>query len=139
MHFTHALVPEAGAIVVRYQGDSPRVLLVTASRNPAHWLFPKGHIEAGETPEEAAAREVREEAGVVGTVWGPAGSTEYRLDGKTYQVRYFLLAFDREEGQGEAERERLWCSFEEAQERLSFPDLRKLLRDAWSRLPAAGS
>src|SRR5215213_7244397 len=56
------VVRQAGAIVVRFDDDEPRLLLVTARRNPKTWIFPKGHIEDGETPAEAAVREAREEA-----------------------------------------------------------------------------
>ncbi len=59
-------------------GAELRVLLVTATRQPNLWVFPKGHIEAGETPEEAAVREVDEEAGVVATVVAPIGTLEFR-------------------------------------------------------------
>jgi bis(5'-nucleosidyl)-tetraphosphatase len=51
----------AGVIVVRDSGDGPRLLLLRAYRN---WDFPKGLVEPGEDPLAAAAREVREEAGI---------------------------------------------------------------------------
>jgi bis(5'-nucleosidyl)-tetraphosphatase len=48
----------AGVVVVRPSGAGWRYLLLRAFRN---WDFPKGVIEPGETPLEAALREVREE------------------------------------------------------------------------------
>ena len=71
------LIRQAGSIVFRLDSREPQVLLVTARRNPRNWIFPKGHIEKGETPEEAALRETREEAGVVGDLIAPAGILEY--------------------------------------------------------------
>jgi ADP-ribose pyrophosphatase YjhB (NUDIX family) len=49
----------AGGVVVNPEG---RVLLV--SQHGTSWSLPKGHLEAGETPLEAARREIREESGV---------------------------------------------------------------------------
>ena len=49
----------AGGVVVNAEG---RVLLV--SQHGTSWSLPKGHVEEGETPLEAARREIREEAGV---------------------------------------------------------------------------
>jgi ADP-ribose pyrophosphatase YjhB (NUDIX family) len=49
----------AGGVVVNAEG---RVLLV--SQHGTSWSLPKGHLEAGETPLEAARREIREESGV---------------------------------------------------------------------------
>jgi 8-oxo-dGTP pyrophosphatase MutT (NUDIX family) len=131
------LVQESGAIVVRPDADAPRVLLVTAKRNPAHWLFPKGHIEADEDPAAAALREAREEAGIIGRIIAPAGTTEYELLHETIRVQYFLVEFKGEVGPPEAGRSRLWCRLEDALERLTFEDTRKLLREAWSRLQGA--
>jgi 8-oxo-dGTP pyrophosphatase MutT (NUDIX family) len=48
---------------------SGRTVLLRQERHPVDestWEFPGGHIDPGETPEEAARREIREEAGLVG-------------------------------------------------------------------------
>ena len=52
-------------------------VLVLRRNDREEWVFPKGHLEAGELPEQAAIREVREEAGVEVRLLGPLGSTEY--------------------------------------------------------------
>jgi len=41
----------AGGVVYRLDGGVAHFLLVTARHQPKEWLFPKGHIEAGETPD----------------------------------------------------------------------------------------
>jgi 8-oxo-dGTP pyrophosphatase MutT (NUDIX family) len=58
---------QAGAIVYRTIENEVRVLLV-ASRDTGRWVIPKGHIDAGLTPAQAAAREAYEEAGIKGTI-----------------------------------------------------------------------
>jgi 8-oxo-dGTP pyrophosphatase MutT (NUDIX family) len=128
------IVRQSGAIVVRLDGKEPRVLLVTAKRSPRSWIFPKGHIEKGESPEEAALRETREEAGVVGKLIAPAGVLEYGFLGAKARVEYFLLEFTREAGPPENGRSRIWCRFDDAFERLSYKNTRKLLRKAWKQL-----
>lgn len=56
-------MPCAGAVV---RDESGRVLLVRRGHAPSQglWSVPGGRIEPGETPEQAAAREVREETGL---------------------------------------------------------------------------
>ncbi|MDB5237204.1 MAG: hypothetical protein JWL88_306 [Parcubacteria group bacterium] len=46
-------------------GDHGTIALVR-NRKETLWFFPKGHVEPGETDEEAARREIQEEAGVAG-------------------------------------------------------------------------
>jgi 8-oxo-dGTP pyrophosphatase MutT (NUDIX family) len=125
------LIRQSGAIVVRLDGTRPQVLLVTAKRNPRNWIFPKGHIEKGESPEAAALREAKEEAGVVGTLIGPAGVLEYSFLGAKARVEYFLAEFRREAGPPEDGRSRAWFGLDEALERLNYKNTRKLLRKAW--------
>ena len=51
-----------GAICYTREEGAPRVLVI-CHRYGGHWAFPKGHVEAGESEEETAMREVREETG----------------------------------------------------------------------------
>jgi bis(5'-nucleosidyl)-tetraphosphatase len=51
----------AGIVVLRETPDGPLLLLLRAYRN---WDFPKGLVEAGEEPLDAAVRETREETGI---------------------------------------------------------------------------
>lgn len=51
-----------GAIIYKYQENKLYFLIV--KHNRGHYSFPKGHIEKGETEEETAIREVKEETNV---------------------------------------------------------------------------
>jgi len=52
----------AGGVIIKKEKGQPRVLLIKDSYG--HWIWPKGHIEKGETPEDAALREISEETGL---------------------------------------------------------------------------
>lgn len=52
-----------GAIVYRKHHGNTEILLVRHIKS-GYWSFPKGHVEAGETEEETAKREIKEETGV---------------------------------------------------------------------------
>ena len=119
----------AGGVVVRGRGADLRVLLVTAKRQPNQWVFPKGHIEAGETVEEAAIREVEEEAGVVATVSQPIGTLEFRNMRGVVRAQFFLMAFVSE-GAPREDRRRAWFTAEEARQALGYEDARMLVAKA---------
>jgi 8-oxo-dGTP pyrophosphatase MutT (NUDIX family) len=53
----------AGGLVVRFGADEPEVLIVHRTRHD-DWSIPKGAVLPGETPEQCAVREVREETGL---------------------------------------------------------------------------
>lgn len=122
-------VQQAGAIVFRLTSGQPEVLLVRGKKNPSHWVFPKGHIEPGETAVAAAAREVREEAGVKGRVVREVGSLRFKSGSEPVRVRYFLLQAGEDTVPMES-REKQWTSPTEALRTLTHPDARQLLRDA---------
>jgi 8-oxo-dGTP pyrophosphatase MutT (NUDIX family) len=124
------LFEQAGAIIVRAGKSEPRVLLVTARRNPRNWIFPKGHIERGETRKDAAVREAREEAGITGTVAGRAGTMTFDFRDNLYRVHYFVVT--TEEAGKEREGRRLrWCRYKQALRKLTYDETREMLREAW--------
>jgi 8-oxo-dGTP pyrophosphatase MutT (NUDIX family) len=127
---------EAGAIVVRRDGGSVRVLVVTAKRDSTQWLFPKGHIERGETAEAAALREAAEEAGVIGRLVRPAGELSYKFEGRSIHVRYFLVEYEEQRPAGEGRR-CVWLPPSGARRRLTFPDTRTVLDRALATLDDA--
>ena len=59
------------------------------------WSLPKGHIEAGETAEQAAVREVAEETGITGEIVGRLGTIDFWFvaEGRRIHktVHHFLL------------------------------------------------
>jgi 8-oxo-dGTP pyrophosphatase MutT (NUDIX family) len=122
---SRAAVVQAGAVVVRRDGRSPRFLVIRSS-DDLHWLFPKGHVEAGETPRRAAARELREEAGVDGEVGALIGRERYALGRRTVEVTYYLAEYRGDVLPDEA-RETRWCTAGRARRLLSFDELRLVL------------
>jgi 8-oxo-dGTP pyrophosphatase MutT (NUDIX family) len=133
------IVPQAGAIAFRGSGRDLSVLLVTSKKQAGFWIFPKGHVEPGETVAEAGARETLEEAGVAGDMLGPIGDPlEYDWAGRRYSVQYFLIRATSESPAGDG-RTIAWLPFEEAVERLSFEDTRRLLRQARPRMDNPGA
>lgn len=119
----------AGGVVIRRDGPEMRFLLVTARRQPGLWVFPKGHIEVGETPEQAAVREVVEEAGVRATVVAPIGATEFRSARGQVRAQFYLMDFVSETGPGE-DRRLAWMTADEARRALIYEDARLLITRA---------
>lgn len=121
-------VAEAGGIVVRYDdAGTPQFLVVTAKDDPAHWIFPKGHIEHGESAEDAAVREVLEETGIQATPQTYLDTTQFSLHEDVIRVAFYLLLYCRSVGSGEGRSIR-WCTCDEALALLSFEDTKTLLR-----------
>jgi len=133
-----ARIEQAGAIVVRPGKTEPRILLVTARRNPDNWIFPKGHVEEGERPPDTAVREALEEAGVDGRIVAPAGSITFQLGDDNYRVHYFVLTTGDIGKEREGRRFR-WCRYKQALRRLTYEETRELLREAWPRIQTAVS
>lgn len=129
-------VTHAGGVVVRYDGDVPRFLIVRAKRNPEHWVLPKGHIEPGETPEQAALREVREEAGVTGEIVAAAGESHFEYEGTDLRVVYFEMNH-LSSGRADEDREVRWCACEEAIELLTFAEARDVVERVAQRRAAS--
>lgn len=110
----------AGVVVVKQIDGKFVYLLLRAYK---HWDFPKGMVESGETPLEAANREVREETTITGLSfnWGDQ-FLETGPYGKGKVARYYLAQTEQEDialpinpelGHPEHE-EFTWVSYEDA-------------------------
>jgi 8-oxo-dGTP pyrophosphatase MutT (NUDIX family) len=121
--------------VARTVDGAREYLLVEASQKRGLWVLPKGHIEPGETPEDAAVREVEEEAGVRAAIVAPAGEIEYAVDGRPVRVIFFLMRYQGEATRPE-ERARSWCGYEDALNLVHFDDTRRVLMNAHAVNPS---
>src|SRR3982750_698917 len=64
--------PTAGGIVYRYSAaDKTKIEILLIQDSKGRWTIPKGHIEEGESPRQAAEREIREETGLQNMKIGP--------------------------------------------------------------------
>ncbi len=89
----------AGGVIIRIDRGTPYVAVI-ARRNRAgrlEWCLPKGHVEEGETHEEAALREVYEETGIRGRIIVPVASIDYwfsSLEARIHKVvHHYLLEY----------------------------------------------
>jgi 8-oxo-dGTP pyrophosphatase MutT (NUDIX family) len=86
----------AGGVVVR-ERDGTVELAVIQPRGRDVWALPKGHMDAGETLEQAAAREVLEETGLRVQLEAPLGEIRYvyQFRGQKIfkQVHFFLYRY----------------------------------------------
>jgi len=106
------------------------VLLVHRARH-GDWTLPKGKLEAGETWEQAALREVREETGLACVLGDALGSTFYEPGGTAKEVRWWLMTPVGEPGELDGEVDELrWVTLDDARPLLSY----KTERDLLSRL-----
>jgi 8-oxo-dGTP pyrophosphatase MutT (NUDIX family) len=125
---------------------SPRAALIGRydRRGRLRWTLPKGHVEPGETAEQAAVREVAEETGIRGRVLAPLGSIDFSFTAEDRRVHktvhHFLLrAVSGELTAGEPEVATVaWVALDELANRLSFDDERRLLPAVPQLLAEAG-
>src|SRR5690348_14011575 len=99
----------AGGVVMRSAGADTLYLIVTALGKPNEWTLPKGHINPGETPEDAAVREIREEAGVAGEISCLIGMSEFSAKGEQANVNYYLINYLQSISDPEPNRQIAWC------------------------------
>lgn len=130
----------AGGVVV----DGDRVVVIVPVKRGAGGQrvlgLPKGHLDGDESPEQAARREVAEEAGVSGELLGELGEVRYAYErngrpvGK--RVRFFLYRYvsgDPADHDHEIEEAR-WMALDQAAQELTYAGEREIVRRAMSRV-----
>ena len=117
--------------------DRPRIAVIRRTAT-GDWTLPKGHLEDGETLEQAAQREVLEETGHVADCVGLAGAMAYERNGHAKCVTYFYF-LRRSENPSHAELDGVdevaWLSLDEARDRVTYPDLRGFIEGIASSRP----
>ena len=130
---------QAGAVAFREHGGERQYLLITSQRG--RWIFPKGIVEPGETPEETALKEAREEAGIDGKILpDPVASYCDHKWSSECVVELYLLSYagDCPSWDEKHLRDRRWCSFEEAFRLIGKRKIRAALKKARERLDGGG-
>ncbi|NKQ53276.1 NUDIX hydrolase [Amycolatopsis sp. K13G38] len=126
----------AGGLVV----DADRRHAVLIGRLDRHgkllWSLPKGHIEDGETVEQTAMREVKEETGISARVLSSLGTIDYWFVAERRRVHKTVHHFLLEATGGELSDEDVevtevaWVPVAELENRLAYTDERALVRKA---------
>jgi 8-oxo-dGTP pyrophosphatase MutT (NUDIX family) len=125
----------AGGLVVERDADGPRAALIGRidRRGRLLWSLPKGHVEAGETTEDAAVREVMEETGITGRVVAPLGTIDFWFVAEGRRIHktvhhFLLLAQGGELSDEDVEVEQVeWVPLDQLSERLAYADERRLV------------
>ena len=115
--------------------DEPRAALIGRldRRGRLLWSLPKGHLEAGETAEAAAVREVAEETGITGRVVAPLGTIDFWFvaDGRRIHKtvhHYLMVRLEGELSDADIEVEQVeWVPLDEVADRLAYADERRLV------------
>jgi 8-oxo-dGTP pyrophosphatase MutT (NUDIX family) len=143
----------AGGVVFRrvsVDASASDVRILLLQHEAGKWMLPKGTIEAGETPEAVALREVAEETGLHNVrIVRDLGEERYLFFWKTEDtyydktVHYYLMEFlggeetcpQREEGFVRCD----WVSVSEALQRIKYRETREVVRRAEAVLTAVTS
>ena len=132
----------AGGIVFKKQAGQVLWLIRRPSPNPQYrgnlgWSFPKGWIDEGETPRQAAIREVREEGGVVAKIISKLTTLKVfftNQDGEKIMkfITYFVMEYESDAPGGhdwETE-ETKWATADEVSSLLAHKNEQDLLKEA---------
>ena len=144
-------ISAGGVAFRRYAAtDAARLEVAIVSVNPSRrWQLPKGIVDAGETPEQAALREVREEAGIETDLIALIETIEYWYVGDTRGqrvrfhklVHFYLLEYlagDVSNHDAEIAESR-WVAPAEAVEMLAFKSEKSVVEKALDLLAAAAA
>ena len=132
---TKTQISSGGVAFREYAGQIEVVLISVGAAE--HWQLPKGLVDQGESPEEAAQREVREEGGVETTLLHPIDKIDYWYVSKVAGtptrfhkfVYFFLLRYltgDPVQYDHEVNEAR-WVEIDQAKAMLTFESEKKVL------------
>ena len=120
--------------IIFYKSKQNTKILLVKNNNGRYWSFPKGHIEDGETEQETAIREIREETGLdVTLVEGFREISEYCPFGKIRKRVVFFLArafTDNVRIQEEEIDSYIWVDLQQARKLCSYDNDLRIIEKA---------
>jgi 8-oxo-dGTP pyrophosphatase MutT (NUDIX family) len=132
----------AGGVVLRGAGEALEVVLAGRDSDRT-WVFPKGTPAPGETTEETAIREVREETGLDVAIVRPIGTIDYWFAVPGERVHKFVHFFLMRPLGGDVSRhdheydDVRWLPVAEARRLLTYDTYREMLDRAIEAAPEA--
>jgi len=139
----------AGAVVFRVQPtyrppapsarvpENKKILYLLLQYGLGHWGFPRGLIEEGESLEETARREIKEETGIKDLEFLPGFKETIKFFFKFREknilkfVTYFLAKTKEEKVRLSYEhKDYVWLPYKRARERLTFKNSKEVLKKA---------
>ena len=122
-----------GAVVYRDIKGEIRYLLIK-NRRSAHWGFPKGHIEMGETPQQTAIREVLEETGIhVKLIDGFESISKYKIQNRIEKRVTIFVGTTHDTNtsiQQEEIEDYIWLTYDRALSILKFENDKNIITSA---------
>ena len=125
------IIKSCGAVVFARRGKEPLFLIIR--QNNGDCGFPKGHMEPGETEQETALREIREEVGLdVRILTGFRQEASYPFPKRPDVIKqsvYFLAEFSGQEISCQLSEvsDAYLLPYDKAKDMLTFPEMKYIL------------
>ena len=139
--------PTAGGVIYRQSSKDPkRIEILLIQDSIERWTIPKGHIEEGESPRQAAEREIREETGLQRMTvldWLGKINFRYRRANSLVLMTTEIFLVKAEGGSHEVKPEKwmaslAWLPANEALDKIEYEDIGKLILLALKKIRLQG-
>ena len=135
----NGVIQKAGAIIISKNDPKKILLLFRTGPNYDDWTIPKGHMEPGESREDTAMREVKEETGLDIKLLAPLPDRDYTTGNGHAAIVHFFLARSLDDAKLRLEpgfpgNKLEWVPIDKAERVLSFDNMKIYFRSVKERI-----